>query len=346
MTNELTLRRPDDWHLHLRDGEMMKTVLPFSSREYARAIVMPNLTPPLKKTKEIAAYRERILAALPQGHHFTPLMTLYLSDDTDPKDLLTGFNQKIVQAVKWYPAHATTNSAYGVSAVDKISSVLETMQRANIPLLIHGEVTQASVDIFDREARFVDDTLMPLVRQFPALRVVLEHVTTTEAATFVRESSASIAATVTPQHLLLNRNALFQGGIRPHHYCLPILKRERHRQALVQSITSGGHRFFLGTDSAPHERHTKETRCGCAGVFNAPVALAVYASIFEQANALDKLEAFTSLNGPQFYGLPPNKEKVTLVKQIQVVPEAIVIPGVGSVVPFLAGETLSWSVKY
>ncbi|WP_025122970.1 MULTISPECIES: dihydroorotase [unclassified Serratia (in: enterobacteria)] len=346
MISELELRRPDDWHLHLRDGEMLKAVLPYSSQQYGRAIIMPNLVLPLKRTKDIVAYRERILAALPEGHQFTPLMTMYLADDTDPDDLVAGFNGGIVEAVKFYPANATTNSAQGVSSIDKVSRILDAMQRADIPLLIHCEVTEAEVDIFDREARFIETILLPITVRHPELRIVIEHATTAEAVDFVMESGSNIGATITPQHVFLNRNALFKGGIRPHNYCLPILKREKHRAALVKAITSSsGERFFLGTDSAPHSRGKKESACGCAGAFNTPIALALYASVFDAANALDKLEAFTSINGPNFYRKPVNEEIVTLIRKEQTVPEIINVPDMGEVVPFLAGEKINWMVK-
>lgn len=347
MVTELKIRRPDDWHLHLRDGDMLRTVLPFSSQECGRAIIMPNLVPPLKRTSEIVAYRERILAAMPEGHQFTPLMTMYLSDDTYAADLIEGFNRGIIEAVKLYPAHATTNSAHGVSSIDKVSNVLEIMEQADIPLLIHGEVTDVHVDVFDREASFIEKTLAPLAIRYPQLRIVVEHASTTEAVDFVMESGGNIGATITPQHILLNRNDIFKGGIRPHNYCLPILKREKHRAAIVRAITSPHNkRFFMGTDSAPHEKGRKESSCGCAGVFNAPVALAIYASVFEEANALDKLEAFTSLNGPHFYRKPVNTDTITLMREEQIVPDAIDVPGVGQLIPFLAGEKINWTVKY
>lgn len=341
---QLTIRRPDDWHLHLRDGDMMKAVLPYSSRDYGRAIIMPNLVPPLINTADVVAYQQRILALIPSEHHFTPLMTAYLSDHTDVNDLIAGFNQGVLKAAKLYPAHATTNSAHGVTSIEAVRSILTAMQTAGMPLLIHGEVTDGQVDVFDRETRFIEQTLQQIVNDFPELKIVMEHITTEEAASFVLEGSQYIAATVTPQHLLLNRNAIFQGGLRPHNYCLPILKREKHRQALVNAVTSGCNRLFLGTDSAPHEKMRKENACGCAGAFNSPVALAVYTHVFEQQNALDKLEAFCSLNGPRFYQLPVNEETIRLVKQPQTIPERIDVPGEGSLVPFLAGETLNWSV--
>ena len=342
---ELKIKRPDDWHLHLRDGDMLKAVLPHSSNHLGRAIIMPNLIPPLVETKDIEAYRGRILAALPEGHKFQPLMTAYLSDTTNPADLIAGHNAGIISAVKLYPANATTNSAQGVSSMDKVYHVLEAMQEADIPLCIHGEVTHADVDIFDRESRFVEEILAPLVARFPQLRVISEHVTTKEAAQFVMESSDKVAATMTPQHLLLDRNDLLVGGIRPHNYCLPILKRNIHREALVKAATSGNESFFMGTDSAPHATDKKENCCGCAGAFNSMVALSVYAEVFEKANALDKLEAFTSLNGPKFYKQPVNEDTITLVKAPYDVPEKIDVPNIGTVTPFLAGKTLDWSVK-
>lgn len=347
MVTELKIRRPDDWHLHLRDGDMLNAVLPYSSREYGRAIIMPNLVPPLKRTLDIVAYRERILSAMSGHDQFTPLMTMYLSDDTDADDLVEGFNRGIIEAVKLYPAHATTNSAHGVSSIDKVSNVLAIMEQADIPLLIHGEVTDAQVDVFDREAIFIEKTLIPLTIRFPQLRIVVEHASTMEAVDFVMGSGDNIGATITPQHILLNRNDIFKGGIRPHNYCLPILKREKHRAAIVRAITSSENkRFFIGTDSAPHEKGRKENSCGCAGVFNAPVALAIYASVFEEANALDKLEAFTSLNGPHFYRKPVNTDTLTLIREEQTVPNVIEVPGVGQLIPFLAGEKINWTVKY
>ncbi|QIQ21829.1 dihydroorotase [Zophobihabitans entericus] len=344
MSVKLVIRRPDDWHLHLRDNEMLATVLPYSSQIYGRAVVMPNLVPPLKTTSAISDYRERILGSMPENHHFQPLMTAYLSDDSDAKDLLSGYQSGVIKAVKLYPAHATTNSAHGVSSVDAVMPVLEMMQKERIPLLIHGEVTDSHIDVFDREARFIETILVPLLNRLPELKVVLEHATTKEAAEFVLNGKDNLAATITPQHLLLNRNALFQGGLRPHNYCLPILKREIHRQALVKAVTSGSSRFFLGTDSAPHEQGKKEGACGCAGAFNVITALSIYAHIFEQENALDKLEAFTSLNGPRFYGLPTNTETITLIKQPMFVPESIEVVSGGKLIPFLAGELLEWSI--
>lgn len=341
----ITIKRPDDWHLHLRDGEMLKTVLPYSSRDYGRAIIMPNLVPPLKKLSDIIAYKQRILAALPSGHQFTPLMTAYLSDDTCANDIITGYKSGILSAVKLYPAHATTNSDHGVSSINAVLPVLDSMQQYGIPLLIHGEVTDPAIDVFDREARFIDTILLPLIKTLPGLKIVLEHATTQEAAALVMEGPDNFAATITPQHILLNRNALFQGGLKPHNYCLPILKKENHRESLMKAVTSGCDRFFLGTDSAPHEKNSKESACGCAGAFNSLTALSIYAQVFEQANALDKLEAFTSINGPKFYQLPVNTDSLTLIKQKQVVPNVIVMPNGHEVVPFLAGEELRWSVQ-
>ncbi|WP_392551859.1 dihydroorotase [Orbus wheelerorum] len=342
---KIIIKKPDDWHLHLRDEEMLKGVLPYSSKDYARAIIMPNLMPPLKKLADIIEYKKRLLSAIPSNDNFTPLMTIYLSDDTDVNDIIHGYQNGVLKAVKLYPAHATTNSAHGVSSINNVLPVLEAMQKQGIPLLIHGEVTDKAVDVFDREAKFIDNTLIPLMKKLPELKIVLEHATTKEAAEFVMEGPANLAATVTPQHILLNRNALFQGGLKPHNYCLPILKRDVHRVKLMQAVTSGCDRFFLGTDSAPHEKNRKEAACGCAGTFNAPVALSVYAHVFEQANALDKLEAFTSINGAKFYQLPINQDTVTLVKKKYKVEEVIYIPGVGDIVPFLAGEELNWSVE-
>lgn len=342
---KITIKKPDDWHLHLRDGDMLKGVLPYSSQDYSRAIIMPNLVPPLKKLADIVAYKERILNGLPAEHRFRPLMTVYLSDETSAEDLFYGYKNGIFHAVKLYPAHATTNSAHGVASIDSVLPVLDKMQKYGIPLLIHGEVTDHNIDIFDREARFIDEVLQPLVRKLPALKIVLEHITTAEAASFVMASPSNIAATVTPQHLFLNRNALFEGGLRPHNYCLPVLKKEYHRKKLVKAVTSGCERFFLGTDSAPHEKNKKESACGCAGAFNSLVALPLYAQVFEQANALHKLGAFTSLNGPKFYRLPVNTDSITLVKRKNKVPESIAISGVGEVIPLLAGEELDWSVE-
>jgi dihydroorotase len=337
----LILRRPDDWHVHLRDGAMLAAVLPYTARQFARAIIMPNLAQPVTTAAAAEAYRARILAALPAGVTFTPLMTCYLTDHSDPDDIAQGFAAGAFVAAKLYPAKATTNSAHGVTDIAAITPVLERMAEIGMPLLIHGEVTDPAVDIFDREAVFIETVLIPLRARLPGLKIVLEHITTEEAAAYVAGSAPGIAATVTPHHLLINRNALFAGGIRPHLYCLPVAKRERHRQALRRAVTSGNDRFFLGTDTAPHAIHTKEADCGCAGIFCAPVALETYAEIFNELDALDQLEAFASLNGPRFYGLPVNETLITLERVATEVP-ARVAEAAGGVKPFRAGETLHW----
>jgi len=341
MTNALTLRRPDDWHVHFRDGAMLRTVLPLTARQFARAIVMPNLVPPVTTVAAARAYRERILAALPPGADFTPLMTCYLTDATDPDEVARGFEEEVFAAVKLYPAHATTHSAHGVTDIDRVMPVLERMAALGMPLLIHGEVTDPEIDIFDREAVFIDRVLDPLCRRFPELRVVLEHITTEEAADYVRQGEPNLAATITAHHLIINRNAIFQGGIRPHLYCLPIAKREKHRQALRRAATSGHRAFFLGTDSAPHAIPTKETACGCAGVFTAANAMELYTEVFDGEGALDRFEAFASLNGPAFYRLPANETRVTLHCEPWTVPQQV---GEGelAIQPFRAGETLRW----
>jgi dihydroorotase len=340
----LAIRRPDDWHLHLRDGEALKAVLPFTARQFGRAIVMPNLTPPVVTTAEGRAYGERVRAAIPAGLSFTPLITAYLTEGTSPDDLAGGFAEGVFTAAKLYPAHATTNSAAGVTDIRRIDRVLARMSEIGMPLLIHGEVTDPDVDIFDREAVFIDSILEPLAARFPELRIVFEHATTERAVEFVRDAGSNIAATITPHHLLLNRNAMFQGGLRPHHYCLPVVKREQHRLALVDAATSGEPQFFLGTDSAPHKVSAKEAACGCAGIFNAPAAIELYAEVFDQAGALDRLEAFASLNGPRFYGLAPNEEMITLERGPTVVPTAVSLPDGGEIRPFRAGETLAWRI--
>jgi dihydroorotase len=337
----LTLRRPDDWHVHLRDGEMLKLVAPFTARQFARAIVMPNLVPPVTSIGAAAAYRERIWEAT--GRDFRPLMTCYLTDETDPEVVAHGFDDDVWAAAKLYPANATTNSTFGVTDVRNIYPALERMQRIGMVLCIHGEVTDADIDVFDREAVFIDRILGPLARDFPELKIVLEHITTTEAANFVEASGPSLAATITPQHLMLNRNAMFERGLRPHAYCLPVAKREAHRQAVRRAATSGSPKFFLGTDSAPHARSAKESGCGCAGIFNAPVALEAYATVFEEEGALDKLEDFASANGARFYGLPLNEGTVTLRRESMDVPDALGLSDI-ELVPFLAGTTLPWSL--
>ncbi|WML87456.1 dihydroorotase [Thiothrix subterranea] len=338
---QLTITRPDDWHVHLRDGEMLATVLPDTAQRFARAIVMPNLKPPVRTVAEASAYRERILAALPAEMRFEPLMTLYLTDKTSPEDIRQAKSSGFIHAVKYYPAGATTHSDSGVTDIHRVAAVLETMQEVGLPLLVHGEVTDADIDIFDREAVFIERILVPLLERLPRLRVVLEHITTAQAAAFVTAAAANVAATITVHHLLYNRNAMFQGGIRPHAYCLPVLKRESHRQALVAAATSGNPKFFLGTDSAPHLRHDKESSCGCAGIYSAHAALELYAEVFEQAGALDKLEAFASFHGPDFYGLPRNQAQVTLVKQPWTVPTAL-NAGDHALIPLRAGETVGW----
>ena len=341
MADRITIRRPDDWHLHLRDGAMLAAVLPFTARQFARAIVMPNLTPPVTRVAAAIAYRDRIRAALPPGADFTPLMTCYLTDDADPDELERGHAGGVFTAAKLYPAHATTNSAGGVSDIANIHPALARMERIGMPLLVHGEVTDAGVDIFDREAVFIERVLLPLVARFPALKIVFEHATTADAVEFVESAGPQVAATITPQHLHINRNAMLVGGIRPHIYCLPVAKRERHRLALRRAATSGSRKFFLGTDSAPHPRGAKESACGCAGIFNAPFALESYAAVFEAEGALDKLEGFASEHGPLFYGLPPNQGTITLERADTAVPERIDF-GFTDIVPFHGGETLGW----
>ena len=337
------MRRPDDWHVHLRDGAMLAGVVNFTARQFARAIVMPNLAPPVTTVAAAEAYRSRILAALEPGLLFTPLMTCYLTDDIDAGEIERGFAAGVFTACKLYPAHATTNSSHGVTDIKNIYAALEAMQRIGIPLLLHGEVTDKHVDIFDREAVFIERILSKLIADFPALKIVLEHITTEEAANFVAAGPATLAATITPHHLDYNRNAMFEGGIRPHFYCLPVAKREHHRLALRKAATSGSPKFFLGTDSAPHAVHAKEAACGCAGVFCAPYALESYAKVFDEENAMDRLEAFASEHGPRFYGLPINEERITLAREPQSVPARISAGG-AEVVPFHAGATLGWRV--
>jgi dihydroorotase len=339
--DQIIIRRPDDWHVHLRDGATMRAVLPHTARQFARAIVMPNLVPPVTTIAAALAYRERILAALPPDSDFTPLMTAYLTDGSDPEEIARGYDEGIFAAVKLYPAHATTNSAHGVTDAARVMPVLEKMAASGMPLLVHGEATDPEVDIFDREAWFIDHTLIPLRRRLPELRIVLEHITTLEAADYVEHGGANVAATITAHHLMINRNAIFQGGIRPHLYCLPIAKREKHRLALRRAAASGDPHFFLGTDSAPHAIPTKETACGCAGIFTAPCAIELYAEVFEEKAALEHFEAFASLNGPAFYRLPANETRVTLRREPYAVP-ARVGEGEFAVAPFRDGETLRW----
>jgi len=341
MTPTLSITRPDDWHAHLRDGEAMASVVAATARQFARAIVMPNLKPPVVNTKQAKAYRERILAALPASSGFEPLMTLYLTDNTPPVEIARAKASGFVKAVKYYPAGATTNSAAGVSDIRNCSEALDAMQSEGLPLLVHGEVTDSEVDVFDRETVFLERTLAPLVKRYPRLKIVVEHITTHEAAAFVEQAPETVAATITAHHLLLNRNAIFAGGIHPHHYCMPVLKREPHRRALVKAATSGNPKFFLGTDSAPHSRHAKESGCGSAGLYTAHAAIELYAEAFEAADALDKLEAFASHFGADFYGLPRNKSKVKLEKVKWKVPAELPF-GAETVVPLRAGQTVGW----
>jgi dihydroorotase len=341
--SSITIRRPDDWHLHLRDGAALSAVLPFTAAQFARAIVMPNLKPPVVTTEQALAYRQRILQALPKGARFEPLMTLYLTDRTDPAEVDRAKASGIVHGFKLYPAGATTHSDAGVTDIRKVDAVLARMAEAGVILQVHGEVTDPAVDVFDREARFIESVLAPVVARFPRLRVVFEHITTREAVEFVRHARDGVAATVTPQHLLMNRNALFTGGMRPHHYCLPVLKTEPDRRTLLEAIASGDHRFFLGTDSAPHARHTKEAACGCAGIFSAHAAIGLYAEAFESVGALDKLQGFASEHGPKFYGLPLNEGTITLTKESWDVPATYRF-GSDELVPLHAGEKILWRV--
>ncbi len=342
-TESIRIRRPDDWHLHLRDGAMLAAVLPWTARVFGRAIVMPNLVPPVTTAAAAGAYRQRILEALPAGMTFAPLMTAYLTDGTDPDDLAAGHRDGILTAAKLYPAGATTNSANGVTDIGRIDRVLGRMEEIGMPLLVHGEVTDPEVDIFDREKAFIDRVLSPTVERFPGLKVVFEHITTADGVDFVRGAGDNIGATITPHHLVINRNALFVGGIRPHMYCLPVAKRERHRLALRAAAVSGDGSFFLGTDSAPHPASEKESACGCAGIFNAPSAIEVYAQVFDEEGALDRLEGFASLNGAAFYGLPAGDDTIEIVRRPRE-PDAPVRAGEAEVVPFDTGKPLAWTV--
>ena len=339
----LTIVRPDDWHLHVRDGATMASVLPHSARQFGRAIIMPNLKPPITTTKQAEAYRQRILAAVPEGVVFEPLMTLYLTDNTSPDEIRRAKDSGFVHAIKLYPAGATTNSDAGVSDLTKCYKTLEVMQEIGMPFLVHGEVTDPAIDIFDREAVFIDRVMQPLRRHMPALKIVFEHITTKEAAQYVADTEGEIVATITAHHLLYNRNEIFKGGIRPHYYCLPILKREEHRQALVHAATSGNPRFFLGTDSAPHAKNLKEHTCGCAGCYTALHALELYAEAFDRAGALDKLEAFASFHGPAFYRLPRNRSNITLKRQPWMIPAELSLGDV-TVVPLDGGATIGWQL--
>lgn len=339
--NKLTITRPDDWHLHLRDGASLKAVLADTANRFARAIVMPNLRPPVTTTDLAESYRQRILANLPSGSKFEPLMTLYLTDNTSPEEIIKAKASGFVHGVKLYPAGATTNSDSGVTSFDACERALDAMQKHGMPLLVHAEVTDADVDVFDREKVFIDRNMKPLLARFPELKVIFEHITTRDAAQFVAAAPANVAATITPHHLLMNRNAMFAGGMRPHHYCLPILKREEHRLALVDAAISGSPKFFLGTDSAPHPKSAKESACGCAGMYSAHAGIELYAEVFEAANALDKLEAFSSFYGADFYGLPRNQDHITLVKESWQVPAEIEF-GDDVLVPLRAGQSVQW----
>ena len=343
--DRITIRRPDDWHVHLRDGAILAAVLPYTARQFARAIVMPNLSPPVTTAAAARAYRKNIEAALPPGATFTPLMTCYLTDGTDPDAIAAGFREGVFIAAKLYPAHATTNAAAGVTDIARMDPVFARMASIGMPLLIHGEVTDPTVDVFDREAVFIERVLTAMVERHPTLKVVFEHITTEQAVAFVRDGGPQIAATITAHHLTINRNAMFRGGIRPHAYCLPVAKREHHRLALRKAATSGSAKFFLGTDSAPHPVGDKESACGCAGIFSAPVALEVYAQVFDEEGALDRLEGFAALFGPAFYGLAPNTETVTLRRESWPVPEVLSLTRSEQIVPFCAGETLTWRLE-
>ena len=338
----ITLTRPDDWHLHLRDGDALNAVVGHSAAQMGRAIIMPNLTPPVTTTEQAIAYRQRILQALPEESAFEPLMTLYLTDTTPPEEIERAWASGVIKAVKLYPAGATTNSDSGVTDLRHCDTTIAAMAEAGMPLLVHGEVTDSNIDIFDREVVFIERVLKPLLERHPTLKLVCEHITTEQAAEFVTQASDNVAATITAHHLLFNRNQMLVGGIRPHYYCLPILKRERHRQALLSAATSGNAKFFLGTDSAPHAQNAKESSCGCAGAYTAPAAIELYAMAFEQAGALERLEAFASLNGPRFYGLPANADTITLERHAWQLPEHYPYADGQRIVPLQAGETLAW----
>ncbi len=338
----ITITQPDDWHLHLRNGDALNSVAPFTAKQFARAIIMPNLNPPVTTVVHAVEYLDEILAAV-DGTDFEPLMTLYLTDNTPASEIIAARKSCFIKGLKLYPAGATTNSDAGVTNINHCHAALEEMQRSGLPLLIHGETTDPEIDVFDREKSFIDNTLQPLTLRYPELKIVFEHITTKEAADFVLQSGDNIGATITPHHLLLNRNAMFQGGLQPHNYCLPVLKRDTHQQALLKVIRSGSNKFFLGTDSAPHTKNKKESACGCAGIFSAHAAIEIYTTIFEQQNALDKLEAFASFNGPDFYGLPRNSKSITLNKEDWIVPDEYPL-GDETLVPFLAGQTINWKL--
>lgn len=341
--NQIQITRPDDWHVHLRDGDMLNQVAPHTAKQFARAIVMPNLQPPVTTVKQAVEYVDRIVTAIGDSD-FEPLMTLYLTDNTSAEEIIMAEKSCFVKAVKYYPAGATTNSSSGVSDIRKCDDALAAMQDAGLPLLIHGEVTDPDIDVFDREKAFIDQIMMPLMNRYPRLKIVFEHITTADAVDFVLNTGHTIGATITPHHLLLNRNAMFRGGLRPHNYCLPVLKREQHRQALLLAASSGNKKFFLGTDSAPHTTDKKENSCGCAGIFSAHAAIELYATAFEEQNALDKLEAFASFNGPDFYSLPRNTETITLEKSPWQVPENYTLADGTSLIPMMAGETINWKL--
>lgn len=342
-TKTVTITRPDDWHLHLRDGDVLNSVAPFTAKQFQRAIVMPNLKPAITTVQQAVEYVDRILIAV-NGSDFEPLMTLYLTDSTSADEIRAAHKSCFIKGVKLYPAGATTNSDEGVTDIRNCNEALEEMQRAGLPLLVHGEVTDDNIDIFDREKAFIDRVLMPLTNRFPELKLVFEHITTSDAADFVLDMGPRVGATITPHHLMYNRNAMFEGGIRPHHYCLPVLKRERHRQALLHTIGSGNPKFFLGTDSAPHAKNLKESSCGCAGIFSAHAAIELYTTVFDYIGALDKLEAFASFNGPDFYGLPRNTGTITLVKKDQAIPESYPM-GNELLIPLMAGQTIPWTLQ-
>jgi len=341
--SSITITQPDDWHLHLRDGDALNSVAPFTAKQFARAIVMPNLNPPVTTVVQAVEYLDRILAAV-DGSDFEPLMTLYLTDNTPAEEIVAARKSCFIKGVKLYPAGATTNSDAGVTDINNCDAALEEMQKSGLPLLVHGEVTDPQIDVFDREKIFIDDTLQALSQRYPELKIVFEHITTKEAADFVAQAGDNIGATITPQHLLYNRNAMFKGGLQPHNYCLPVLKRDIHQQALLATIRSGNKKFFLGTDSAPHAKNKKESACGCAGIFSAHAAIEIYAMIFEQQDALDKLEAFASFNGPDFYGLPRNSKTITLIKEDWQIPEQYPL-GADTLVPFLADQTIPWKLS-
>ncbi|VAW97850.1 Dihydroorotase [hydrothermal vent metagenome] len=339
----ITLIRPDDWHLHVRDGDVLKNIIPHTAARFGRAIIMPNLKPPVTTTTQAISYQQRIQAAVPEGINFTPLMTLYLTDNMQAKEIAAAKDSGLVHAVKYYPAGATTNSDAGVTDLKKTYAALESLQQHGMPLLIHGEVTNPEIDVFDREAVFINTVLQPLLKDFPELKVVLEHITTAQAVDFIQSTSKNIAATITPQHLLFNRNDIFKGGIRPHYYCLPILKREQHREALVKAATSSNPKFFLGTDSAPHSQAAKQSPCGCAGIYSAHAAIELYAEAFEQNNALDKLEGFASIYGAEYYQLPLNPDKITLIKEPWQIPQHYQF-GNDTLIPLKAGEMMQWKL--